>query len=68
MTAAAPMTITQTTTMMIVIISKPLHLLLFLNCTVVFLFGNTLVYPSPPKAQFRIGQKNDAKDQNDQKY
>ena len=56
MTAAAPMTITQTTTMIIVIISKPLHLLLFLNSTVVFLFGNTLVYPSPPKVQFRIGQ------------
>ena len=68
MTAAAPMMITQTTTMIIVIISKPLHLLLFLNCTVVFLFGNTLVYLSPPKVQFRIGQKNDAKDQNDQKY
>lgn len=56
MTAAAPMTITQTTTMIIVIISKPLHLLLFLNSTVVFLFGNMLVYPSPPKVQFRIGQ------------
>ena len=68
MTAAAPMTITQTTTMIIVIISKLLHPLLFLNCTVVFLFGNTLVYLSPPKVQFRIGQKNDAKDQNDQKY
>ena len=68
MTAAAPMTITQTTTMIIVIISKPLHLLLFLNCTVVFLFGNTLVYLSPPKVQFRIDQKNDAKEQNDKNY
>ena len=67
MTAAAPMTITQTTTMMIVIVSKLLHLLL-LYCTVVFLFGNTLVYLSPPKVQFRIGQKNDAKEQNDKDY